>query len=127
MFTLHTTSYRHFNPRMGTAIRTSIGHPRWRLPYALDIKLTELMPSRAMLNLPYGEYEDRYLRQLEEVGVEHLEQRFQAIAVAVADTRLVLLCFESLAEPGDWCHRRMFADWWEVQTGEPVRERRGAR
>lgn len=122
MFTLHTTSYRQFNPSMGTAIQTSIGNPRGRLPYALDFKITELMPSWAMLKLPYEEYADRYIAQLDEVGVDHLRHRFQAIATAAADPRLVLLCFEDLAKPGAWCHRTIFARWFEERAGVAVVE-----
>lgn len=127
MFTLHTTSYRQFKPSMGTAIQTSIGNPRWRLPYALDFKITELMPSWAMLKLPYEEYADRYFAQLDEVGINHLRHRFQAIATATAEPRLVLLCFEDLAKPGAWCHRRLFADWWGLSTGETIGELESSR
>jgi hypothetical protein len=35
---------------------------------------------------------------------------------------VVLLCFEDLSKPGEWCHRRAFATWWEEQTGEKVEE-----
>jgi hypothetical protein len=35
---------------------------------------------------------------------------------------LALLCYEDLSEPGTFCHRRMFAEWWSERTGEKVEE-----
>ncbi|MCX6401944.1 MAG: hypothetical protein NTX33_18680, partial [Propionibacteriales bacterium] len=69
VFTLYTHNYKHFNPKVGTAVQTSIGSPRWPLRYALDFRISELMPSRSMLKLPYEAYADRYVAQLEEMGV----------------------------------------------------------
>ena len=45
-----------------------------------------------------------------------------AITEQSGDHRLVLLCFEDLSKPGEWCHRRIFADWWKDITGDHVRE-----
>ena len=35
---------------------------------------------------------------------------------------LVLLCYEDVRVPGDWCHRTVFAEWWAEQTGELIEE-----
>jgi hypothetical protein len=122
VFTLYTCNYAHFTPAMGTAIQTSRGAPRWPLRYALDVKISELMPARWTLDLPYDVFADRYRDQLDEVGVDHLAARFQAIASATGEPRLVLLCFENLAKPGLWCHREMFSEFWSSRTGHQVLE-----
>lgn len=35
---------------------------------------------------------------------------------------LVLLCFEDIRIPEDWCHRTVFAEWWMSRTGERIKE-----
>ncbi|MDR2170525.1 MAG: hypothetical protein LBP59_10320 [Planctomycetaceae bacterium] len=35
---------------------------------------------------------------------------------------VVLLCYEDVSKVGQWCHRRMFAEWWENKTGEIIEE-----
>lgn len=35
----------------------------------------------------------------------------------------VLLCYEHLVKPDDWCHRRMVAEWFETELGIDVPER----
>ena len=44
------------------------------------------------------------------------------ITQQAGDHRLVLLCFEDLSKPGEWCHRSIFATWWKEVTGDEVRE-----
>ena len=35
---------------------------------------------------------------------------------------LVLLCYEDLRKPDQWCHRTLFAEWWQKMTGEVINE-----
>ena len=100
------------------AIRTSLGHPRFTLPYLITGKLPELTPERPWLGLEREEYEPLYLAKLEGVGVDTIRE---CVAELAGGRIPVLLCFCKVAN-GAWCHRRMFAEWWEKQTGEPVPE-----
>jgi hypothetical protein len=34
----------------------------------------------------------------------------------------VLLCYEDVRKEGVWCHRQLFSQWWEEQTGQVVTE-----
>ena len=34
----------------------------------------------------------------------------------------MLLCYEDVRIPEDWCHRTVFAEWWAENTGEEIRE-----
>jgi hypothetical protein len=63
-------------------------------------------------------YERKYLPQLEDAGVEKLDALLQEKVAGSADT-VILLCHE---EPGEFCHRRLFAQWWEEQTGQEIPE-----
>jgi hypothetical protein len=46
----------------------------------------------------------------------------KAFATAHGSEGVVLLCFEDLTKPGEWCHRRSFAAWWDEKTGQKVDE-----
>jgi hypothetical protein len=60
--------------------------------------------------------EREYLPQLEAAGVETI--RAQLEEKGPADT-MILLCHE---EPGQFCHRRLFARRWEEHTGQKIPE-----
>lgn len=122
MFELFTCRYQGFEPAMGTPVRITLSAPRWTLPYALEHQVREAAPSREYFGSPRPDFERAYRAQLDSFGVDFFGPRFQEVAVAGRDLRLVLLCFEDLAKPGEWCHRRMFATWWREQAGAQVRE-----
>lgn len=63
-----------------------------------------------------------YRTDLDQLGPARIALRMWEIADAEGDHRLVLLCFQDLAKPGLWCHRRVFAAWWKDVTGDEVRE-----
>lgn len=122
MFELFTHRYQGFEPSMGVPVRITLGAPRWTLPYALEHQVREAAPSREYFGAARPVYEAAYVSQLDRHGVEFFASRFQQIAVSARDPRLVLLCFEDLSKPDQWCHRRMFAEWWQERTGAKVRE-----
>jgi hypothetical protein len=65
-------------------------------------------------------FERRYVARLERHGLETIRAQLAELAAEHGADGLVLLCFEDLSIA--WCHRRMFASWWERQTGERVLE-----
>ena len=46
-------------------------------------------------------------------GVDKIRSEIRALA---GDRPAALLCFEGLVD-GTWCHRRIFADWWQKNKG----------
>jgi hypothetical protein len=65
----------------------------------------------------------RYREALEAFGADQIRLRLEEIATAAGDSRLVLMCYEDLTlGDGKWCHRTMFAEWWQDITGGVVRE-----
>ncbi len=98
----------------------SIGLPRWKLPYPLELQIRPLCPPRRIIEWTNEErYRVVYLQQLEDLGAE-------AVGVLLREAHervgrdLVLLCYEDLSK--SWCHRRMFADWYQRETGILVPE-----
>jgi len=122
LLTLFTNRYQAYQPPQGVPVRITLGAPRFKLPYSLHYAVRELAPRREYLTKPLPEFTAAYRSDLDQVGPARVAERLREIADTEKDHRLVLLCFEDLAEPGLWCHRRIFAAWWKEVTGDEVRE-----
>ncbi|WDZ83977.1 hypothetical protein [Micromonospora cathayae] len=121
---LFTNRYQRFQPDQGAPVRTTVGKPRFGLPYDLAGFAQLLAPTYSMLKMAEGPYRHIYLERLEAHGVDLISEQFAEIADKAGTDRLVLLCFCDLnvPPPDNWCHRRMFAAWWEEQTNQEVPE-----
>jgi hypothetical protein len=128
---LATCSYRAFRPEFGHALRITRFPPRWKLPYELAGSVMILDPTWQDWKLAKGggsaaTFVDSYTARIDTLGANTIETALESLGLSGT---LVLLCFESLAgipseEQRFICHRRAFADWWMVQTGDPVPELR---
>ena len=98
-------------------IGISLYRPRWRLPYALAGSVRALAPSKSLWGLDEYQYIIRYIDALNRLDILDLRKQIETLA---AGKHACLLCYEDLTE--EWCHRRMFAEWWEVKTGEKITE-----
>lgn len=122
---LATCTYQEFQPPMGHPVRTTAGHPRFPLGYTIVGHARLITPTRALLsaNLPEDAYEFSYRRLLADHGLDAIGAELQAIAAGQEPGRpLVLLCFDRLNKPGNWCHRVHFSRWWTEETGQAVPE-----
>jgi hypothetical protein len=110
----------------------SRGGPRRRMPYKyLMLREEPFAPSRRLLTwwrrpgVRTSEdaevYEREYLLQLEDAGVEGISAQLErkVASAKLANDTVILLCHE---EPGEFCHRRLFARWWREQTGQEIPE-----
>ncbi len=99
----------------------SWGTPKFPVPY--PYRLARLLaPSRETFALRDDEaFEESYLAGLEEIGPEKIAAVLTKISDEVGGRPLALLCYEDV-HAGQVCHRRMFAAWWEEQTGQVVKE-----
>ncbi|WP_254878538.1 hypothetical protein [Streptomyces sp. NA04227] len=121
---LATCTYQEFAPHMGTPVRTTVGHPRFPLSYQLGGIARSVTPTRSLLKIESEDaYEFIYRRLLNERGIDAIREELTAIAGANdLEVPVVLLCFDKLSKPGNWCHRTHFAKWWTEQTGQEVPE-----
>ncbi|MFJ9617872.1 DUF488 family protein [Streptomyces noursei] len=122
MLTLFTNRYQAFRPSQGVPVRITLGAPRFKLPYPLTCAVRELAPRREYFSKSLPEFTAAYRADLDQLGATWIAQRLRQIAEEQGDHRLVLLCFEDLSDPAQWCHRRIFASWWKDVTGDGVRE-----
>ena len=106
-----------------TAIRISVGSPRWNVGYPISGAISELMPKGL-----FGKYDDdkcgfevEYRKRLDCFGVQHIREQLAICERLGKD--VVLLCYEDVRKgESDWCHRTMFAKWWFERTGEVIPE-----
>jgi len=120
---VYTSRYSNPELRSGkyTTVRISLGTPKWPLGYHLDAELTDLMPF-GLLNKfeQYEDFERAYFARLNQKGTRRILAQLQRFEQLGKD--VVLLCYEDIRKPDDWCHRRTFADWWQKNTGEAIPE-----
>lgn len=101
------------------AVRITLGHPRFKLPYPIAATMRELAPDRAWFHAPAEVFREKYLEKLEDVGFERIIGKLRALHEDTGQP-LVLLCFERVGED---CHRFQLATWLESQgLPEPVWE-----
>lgn len=103
------------------AVPICLSLPRWKLAYSLAPSLRALAPKYAYLRAPFEEYRRHYRHDLHVLGVKRIRAMLEETA-SPDGFQTVLLCYEDLRKPEAWCHRRLFAEWWQEQTGEDVPE-----
>jgi hypothetical protein len=114
-------------PDIHATYRTTIGGPRFPLGYTLDGAMPAIQPPSWVFNQA-DEGEEVYTKAYR----QHLDSRLmtgdeakaylQAFAARHPGKALVLLCFCDLSKPGTFCHRRIFAQWYEEKTGDSIPE-----
>ena len=109
-----TTSYYGKRGVPGTPGSISVVTPAWRPDVTLRCPV--LAPESWMLKVGDEDW-PRYCR----IYLDLLDSRKPAVLEAVRQlpADAVLLCWES---DGAHCHRRLFAGWWERETGEYIPE-----
>lgn len=68
----------------------------------------------------YAAYRERYFREI--LGPLDAQKVWDELYALADGHEPVLLCHEHLLKLGDWCHRRMVAEWFEEKLGVEVPE-----
>ena len=116
---------RYLNPNISNEkhlpLRISLGAPKFALPYRLTADFRVIAPTTEILQIDdkdrYRREYRRYLDGIDVITIQNALNPFRS-----DEKEIVLLCFEDLRIPCEWCHRRFFAEWWEEKTGERVHE-----
>jgi hypothetical protein len=120
---LHTSRYQNSAGIIASGLLPvgfTQGHPRWRLSYKLAGNIKALAPEPWYLKEEDPEvFRRHYFRKLNELTLAGVKQALHGVTLGEP---CVLLCFEDIQQPGIWCHRTLFASWWEQQTGNKVTE-----
>lgn len=108
MLILTTNRYQSHLPEHGAAVRTTVGKPKFPLPYDLAGHLREVTPDGTWLRLPWPVYVVRYRARLDDLGLPGFLAAAERIAESAGTQRLDLLCF--CGDPGE-CHRGLLRAW----------------
>ena len=123
---IYTSRYANRTLRSGKyyAVGISLGKPRFPLGYIVAEQCYELAPNYSMMKLTDDRFKEEYIRKLETFGVEKTIKTIREMEARAEKSGkdLVLLCFEDIRKPGQWCHRTLFAEWWKEKTGETIEE-----
>lgn len=98
-----------------TAVRISLGAPKWPLGYEIAGEIKDLMPYGLLQINDKALYERKYRERLDRIGIDRIQHQIDAFGF---EKPVVLLCYEDVRDPSQWCHRTMFAKWLLEQTGE---------
>lgn len=104
---------------MGVAVRTSLGKPKFfDHPF---VSVNSVMPRGNMLKMGFNQYRETYMSLLDS-NAQAIENAMIELSEMYPNQTLVLMCFENVSKKDSWCHRTMFAKWWEDRTGVKVHE-----
>lgn len=92
-------------------VSISCGKPRWIKGGYTGQREDRLAPTREMLKMSGDDYSREYAAILRRLDPHEIYRTLGKNAV--------LLCWE---RPGEFCHRRIVAEWLEYHTGEPIPE-----
>lgn len=120
--TLYTArwSNRHLESGEYAPVRTTLGAPKFPIPYEYD-HFKALSPQGWMMKLNEDDFARAYRVHLDRTGLKFLIGAFKLLGARNGWKPLTLLCFEDV-HGGEFCHRRVFAEWWEEKTGQKVEE-----
>lgn len=102
----------------------SIGVPKFPLGYTVREQCYSLAPKGYMLNMELEKFIPAYYGKLADIGDQRIIDMVMRLdSKARAEGKeLVLLCYEDVRIPEDWCHRTVFAQWWAEKVGEVIEE-----
>lgn len=121
---LFTSRYGNKNlPKDVVPVGITLGKPKFKLNYEVAAYLRDLAPDGSMFKInDRAEFTPKFFRKLDRIGVDEIRRQLENVSKRHGGKNLVLLCFEDVTKPGEWCHRLVFAEWWEARTGQKIDE-----
>ena len=123
---IYTSRYSNPELRKGiyTTVKISVGIPKRGLKYSLDGEISDLMPF-GLRGEQYDNdkelFKQAYFALLDKAGVTKIKAQLAQFQAKGRD--VVLLCYENIRKgENHWCHRTLFAEWWQQNTGEVISE-----
>lgn len=102
-------------------VATSVGLPKFPLPYRVVDRVGMVCPFGLLDIADQDEFIRRYLERLERYGAAKILPVLARIAQREQRPGVALLCFENVAQ-GEFCHRRVLAEWLEERAELAVPE-----
>lgn len=116
---------RFSNPELRTGNYTVVGIvrglPKFPLKYPLAGNIIQCAPPGYLFNVyDRAEFTPKYFQHMNRTGIWKVNQLLEQYLSYGKD--VVLCCYEDVREENEWCHRLVFAEWYEKQTGIKVCE-----
>ena len=116
---------RFSNKELETGKYTVVGivrsMPRFKVKYQIAGNIRQIAPPGYLWNENDRErFTEPYFKHLEKSGYSLIGAIIQSYLDKGKD--VVLCCYEDVRKPDEWCHRLVFAEWWNRKTGQKVEE-----
>jgi len=120
---LYTSRYQ--NPELKTGKYTVVGitrsEPKFPLGYVKAGNIIEIAPPGYLFNEnDRSVFTPKYFKHLDRYGIQEIVRLLKPYTVYGKD--VVVCCYEDVRIPDEWCHRLVFAEWFEARTGKKVVE-----
>lgn len=117
---------RFSNPELATGKYTVCGIvrglPKFPLRYTLAGNIIQFAPPGYLFNEYDRErFTPRYFQHMNKTVGKALAQKILDDYLSMGKD-VVLCCYEDVRKPKEWCHRLVFAEWYEQQTGIRIEE-----
>jgi hypothetical protein len=118
---LYTSYYAKKLPPNFIRVSISLGFPHWEKPMP---RLLNLAPTPQILSVKdEQQYKVLYMRLLESIGIVTILDAIASVTPHDSlNTNVAFLCYESLLKPGQFCHRRMLAEYVERHSSLKIPE-----
>lgn len=116
---------RFSNPELQTGDYTVVGivrgMPRFNLKYHLAGNIIQIAPPGYLFHENDRErFTEKYFQYMDGQGLAKIQSLLGTYLNRGKDT--VLCCYEDVRIPDEWCHRLVFAEWYEKETGIRIEE-----
>lgn len=122
---LYTSRYSNPELRSGkyTVVGITRGKPKFPLGYELAGNIIEIAPPGYLFNeYDRARFTPQYFRHMDKTGIKRILDILASYQKRDPERDVVLCCYEDVRIPGEWCHRLVFAEWWNQRTGEIIEE-----
>lgn len=111
---------RYANPELAagdyTVVGVTRGAPKFALKYNLSGNIIQIAPPGWLFSENNRErFTPQYFWHMEKTGVTRIKDILEQYLALGKD--VVLCCYEDVRKQDEWCHRLVFAEWWETKTG----------
>lgn len=116
---------RYSNPELKTGKYTVVGItrglPKFSLGYELAGNIADFGPPGWLFHENDRTiFAPKYFEYMDGLGIERVKQMLSRYKLQGKD--IVLCCYEDVRKPNEWCHRLVFAEWFERKTGYRIDE-----
>lgn len=120
---IYTSRYANPELKSGkyTVVGITRGAPKFKLGYSLAGNIIEIAPPGYLFNeYDRKRFTPQYFKHMDRSGPALIARMLSFYEKQGKD--VVLCCYEDVRNPEDWCHRLVFAEWWQSRTGECIEE-----